>query len=138
MFLLKPPDNTFPVRKSLENDPQMGVPYTDRYNSGILGVIEKCGSGHATYVVYIGKKMYLVEVFWLGNRPVFVGWVNETPPDSPVLKFIFSNNVLKAQILYPQWWRYNRTSTVFRLVEKENIEKPDVNPDIATLAEEPY
>ena len=111
---------------------QIDVPYKDRYESNEIQAINESGRGDATIIIYISKKMHMVEVSWLGKIPNFVGWVNETPPESPMLKFFFNRGVLKAKILYTRLWRYNRSTTVFKLVEK-----PRSDPAIPTLAEEP-
>jgi len=115
-----------PLRKSFfieeekdegKDDKNPKVLYAYRYKCRNIKPIRGVFEVEDNVLVFVEKKPCLVDVLLLETGLKFVGWVGETPSDSPILEFFLKNGVLKARILYRQWWRLNRVTTAFRPVK---------------------
>lgn len=125
------------IKRDNPGHEQKNVSYNDRYN--LLSRIFKCSrKRRAIYlIIYLDKIAYLMEVVWLEKAPTFTRWVEETPPDSPNLKFMWRmvNNsaVLKTSVEYQKLLKRNRVTTLF-----EPVQKPLETPEVPTFfSEEP-
>ena len=120
----EPLNRNDPLRHSFsfdeeKDDDKPDVIYAKRYKSSLIKTIEKLSDVERYIYLFISKKLYKMKVFLLEKKLVFVSWVGETPPEGPIVKFFFDKNVLKAQISYRQWWRFDRVTTVFQPVEDD-------------------
>lgn len=124
------------IRTSFCYDKEPGKPkvsYKNRHSSQLINPTRNLHDVVGYIYLFIGKKLHMAKVVLRKKVLVFVCWVEETPLDKPILNFFFHRGVLKARILYKEWWRYNPVTTVFLSVKRH----PSDDPTVPTLAQEP-